>query len=65
MDFTKISSEEEAEAFAKAQNDMREKAEQDQAILNQARNNAKELIQQYIINVRDMLGKHYEIAWED
>lgn len=63
--FTKISSEEEAEVFAKAQNDMREKAEQDQAILNQARNNAKELIQQYIINVGDMLGKHYEIAWED
>lgn len=58
--FTKITAEDQNQAFVQAQNDMKEAAENDSSILNRAKNNAKKLIEQYITK----LGK-YTVKWLD
>lgn len=63
--FTKITSEEQAEAYAKAQANMKENAENDKNIREQAYGNAKELLEQYITNVGKQLGKTYTVEWLD
>lgn len=61
--FTKITVEEKADAFSAAQATMRTNAESDNNILTQAKNNAKELIKQYVINVGKQIGKEYKVEW--
>ena len=61
--FTKITTEERAEAQNKAQEDMKEKAESNILLISQATNRAKEIIKGYIINVGNKIGIEYEIEW--
>ncbi len=63
--FTKITSEDQNEAFQQAQSDMKEKASADTTILNRAKNNAKKLIEEYIINVGELIGEEYTVEWLD
>ncbi len=63
--FTKITTEERAEAQKKAQQDMKEKAENNTALLSQATQRAKETIEDYIINVGNLIDVEYEIEWEE
>ncbi len=61
--FTKITAAEQAEAFSEAQTTMKSNAEQDSNILMQAYNNAKELLEQYIVKVWEQTGEHYVVEW--
>ncbi len=63
--FTKITSEDQNEAFQQAQSGMKEKASADTTILNRAKNNAKKLIEEYIINVGELIGEEYTVEWLD
>ena len=57
--------EEKAKAFAVAQENMRKQAEKDDAILRQARENAKVLLKQYVIHVGEQMGQHYQVEFLD
>lgn len=61
--FTEITSEEKAKAFSKAQKTMRKNAQSDRSILNEAQNNAKELLKQYITKVGENIGQEYKVEW--
>ena len=61
--FTEITSGEKAKAFSEAQKTMRKNAQSDVSIMKQARNNAKELLEQYIINVGENVGEEYKVEW--
>lgn len=63
--FETITAQDKADLFAKAQKEMKEAAETDNTILSQARNNAKELLKQYIIKVGEQTGKNYTVQWID
>lgn len=61
--FTTITTEEKATAFSEAQTTMKTNAESDNSILNQAHNNAKALLKQYVINVGKQIGEDYTVKW--
>jgi len=61
--FTKITAAEQAEAFSEAQATMKNNAEQDSSILMQAYNNAKELLEQYVVKVGEQTGESYVVEW--
>ena len=61
--FTTITAEDKNKAFADAQATMQKNAETDAVMLTQAKNNAKELLEQYVINVGEQTGKTYEVEW--
>ena len=61
--FTTVSAEEIATAFAEAQKTMREEAENDSAILNQAKENARDLLEYNIVNAGTQVGKEYTVKW--
>lgn len=61
--FTNITTEEKAKAFSKAQETMRINAENDNNILLQAHNNAKELVKQYVINVGKNMKQEFTVEW--
>ena len=61
--FTTISGKEKAEAFASAQTAMRQEAENDQTLLKRAKENAKILLERYIINIGKELGTTYSVVW--
>ena len=58
------SPEEQTEAFKQAQNEMKNAAEKNQALLANARSNAKELIKNYIKTVGEAVGVEYTIVWK-
>lgn len=60
---TKITADEKAQAFSAAQATMRENAESDTKLLNQAHNNAKELLKQYVLTVGKQIGQNYTVQW--
>ena len=62
--FTKITTEERDDAQKEAQDNMREKAESNTALLSQATQRAKDIIKDYIINVGKLIGVEYEIEWK-
>ena len=62
---TNITSEEKSEAFSEAQAAMRKNAEADDSILIQAKNNAKELLKQYVLNLGEQMGVQYKVEWLD
>jgi len=62
---TEITKEEETAALAKAQDDMEETAKQNSALLAQAKERAKNLIQGYVKNVGEQIGEEYTIEWEE
>lgn len=61
--FTSISIEEKTKAYNEAQKTMKENAENDSLLLTQASNNAKKLIEQYIIGVGKQTDKEYTVEW--
>ena len=55
----------ETAALAKAQDDMEETAKQNSALLAQAKERAKNLIQGYVENVGEQIGEEYTIEWAE
>ncbi len=62
---TKITKEEETAALAEAQNDMEETAKANGALLVQAKERAKTLIEGYVKNVGELIGEEYTVEWVD
>ena len=60
---TKITKEEETEALAEAKNHMEETAKENGNLLNQAKERAKSLIEGYVKNVGEQIGKEYTVEW--
>lgn len=52
-------------AFQEAQKNMREVAENDTTQLFQARQRAKSLLESYVKNIGNVIGKDYKIEWRD
>ena len=63
--FTKISGKEKAQAFSTAQSAMRQEAENDQALLRRAKENAKLLLERYIVNTGAGMGLRLSVRWVD
>ena len=61
--FTNISGEEKIEAFSSAQSVMRKEAEEDQSLLQRSRENAKVLLEQYIINTGKSMNMDLSVRW--
>ena len=61
--FTTITIKERSEAYAAAQDNMRQEVENDQTLLRRAKNNAKILLEQYIVNLGKEMGVEYSINW--
>lgn len=61
--FASITAKERTAAYSKAQESMRQEAENDQALLRRAKNNAKLLLENYIINLGKAVGVEYTINW--
>ena len=51
------------DAFATAQNIMRQEADQDQTLLTKAKDNAKLLLEKYIINTGKEMGIDLTVKW--
>lgn len=60
---TKITKEEETAALAEAQNNMEETAQENTALLIQAKERAKNLIEGYVKNVGEQIGEEYTVEW--
>ena len=56
---------ERSEAFADSQKKMKAQAEKDQSLLRRAKNNAKILIEKYIVNLGKEKGTYYTVNWID
>ena len=63
--FTTLSKQEKIEAFAAAQNIMRQEAEKDRSLLKRSRENAKILLERYIVNTGKQMGTHFTVRWID
>jgi len=63
--FTNISVEDHALAHSYIQAEMKEKAEDDTSSLAEARENAKNLLKDMIINAGNKMGKAYKVVWID
>ena len=63
--FTEITKEEETIALAEAQDNMERTAQNNEALLSQAKERAKSLIEGYIKNVGEQLGETYTVEWVD
>lgn len=63
--FTKITKEEETAALAEAQSNMEQTAQENTALLNQAKERAKKLIEGYVKNMGEQMGEEYTIEWVD
>lgn len=62
---TKITKEEETAALAEAQKNMEETARSNGALLIQAKERAKNVIEGYVKNVGEQLGEEYTVEWTD
>lgn len=58
-----ISADDQTAAFAKAQQEMEEEAANDTTLLASAQDRAKKLLEDYIHNIEECVGKTYEITW--
>jgi len=58
-----ISAEDEVKAFAEAQRQLEENAASNRALLAEAQQRAQTLLEEYIINIGNALGKEYSIQW--
>lgn len=52
-------------ALAKAQENMRKTAQENDALLMQAKERAKNLIEGYIKNIGEQIGREYTVEWTD
>lgn len=62
-DSAKIGAEQEKEAFSEAQSKMIEAASQDTTLLANAQQRAQKLLEDYVNNIGNAVGKEYEIKW--
>lgn len=60
---TKISKEEETAALAAAQENMKKTAQENSALLKQAKERAKSVIEGYVKNVGEQIGEEYTVEW--
>ena len=60
----KIEAEHQTAAFKEAQAKMQESASDDMALLSSAQQRAQKLIEDYVNNIGDCIGKKYKISWE-
>jgi len=58
-----ISAEDEIQAFKEAQENMVLEASQDQNLLASAQENARKLLEEYILNIGEEVGQNYSIEW--
>ena len=63
--FTIITKEEETAALAEAQKNMEETARSNSALLAQAKERAKNVIEGYVKNVGEQLGEKYTVEWTE
>lgn len=63
--FASITTVDQSEAYKLAQSNMREAAENDSVLMNQARERAKQLLGQYVRNVGAQMNQSYEIRFVD
>ena len=61
--FTTISAKEKATAFASAQKAMRQEAENDSDLLRRTEENARVLLEKYIVNTGKEIGADYTVRW--
>lgn len=62
-DSAKITAEDEVKAFAEAQRQLEQNAAADQALLSSAQQRAQSLLEDYVTNVGQIVGKQYTIRW--
>lgn len=63
--FTDITIEDQRKAYADAQEEMEESANNDKAIKKQAYENAQKLLEQYVVTIGEQSGKQYTVEWLD
>lgn len=63
--FSKVSSKVELEIFAKAQENMYETAVENQYMLAEGQNRAKQVIEKYILQCGKNIGKEYTVTWKE
>ena len=63
--FTSITTEEKTAALSQAQAKMEATARADQSMIQRAHENAKTLIEQYIVNVGITLQQEFDVVWVD
>ena len=63
IDSAAISAEDEIEAFKEAQRQLEENASNDHALLAGAQQQAQTLLEDYITNIGNAIGKEYSIQW--
>lgn len=61
---TRISADEKTTAMAAAQENMEQTAKENSALLKQAYQRAKEVIEGYVVNVGRTVGREYKVEWE-
>lgn len=59
----KINADDQTEAIKTAQENMLENVQSDESLLQQAQQRAQELLEQYVKNVGDAMGKTYEVSF--
>ena len=60
---TNVSTDEKTKAFGVAQEDMKKAAAEDESMLLQAKERAKKIIESYVKNVGEEIGKEYSVEW--
>ncbi len=63
QDSAAVKAEHQTEAFKSAQEKMREAAENDTVLLANAQQRAQKLLEDYVQNIGDSIGKSYQIEW--
>lgn len=62
---TQITTVDQSQAFQAAQQEMRESVENDEKLLAEAKNRAKTLLEEYVVNVGEATGKTYSVEFID
>lgn len=62
-DSAAITADDEIEAFKVAQEEMKKEASEDTALLGMAQQRAQQLLQDYVVNIGNAVGKNYTIKW--
>lgn len=63
-DSAKVTAEDEIKTFAEAQDKMELAASNDKVLLENAQLRVKTLLEKYIVNLGDLIGKEYSIEWK-
>ncbi len=58
-----IDAQDQTEAFQAAQNNMEKSASEDAALLSNAQRRAQKLLEDYVNNIGNVIGKQYKIKW--